>query len=85
VNAYVGQHNDRIMQVDVAESTLQWRLNPFSAVDKESQGLAASNIVEVFKKLWPDDWGPRLMSLTFAAPIAFPLRMSNDGRVRGGH
>jgi DNA helicase HerA-like ATPase len=34
--------------------------NPLEAVPPARRSLAASGILEVFKKLWPDSWGPRL-------------------------
>lgn len=34
--------------------------NPLERVDPERRGLAAAGLLEVFKKLWGDSWGPRL-------------------------
>jgi CxxC-x17-CxxC domain-containing protein len=34
--------------------------NVMEQVDRTSQGLVASGLVGVFKKLWADSWGPRL-------------------------
>ena len=42
---------------------MPWRFNPFADIPKDKLPLAAAGIVEVFKKLWPDDWGPRLEHL----------------------
>ena len=46
--------------VDPADPSSPWRFNPFGGVPFDEQPLAAAGIVEVFKKLWSDDWGPRL-------------------------
>jgi type IV secretory pathway TraG/TraD family ATPase VirD4 len=48
---------------DATDPALAWRFNPFADVGEANRALAAANLVEVFKKLWPDDWGPRLEHL----------------------
>ncbi len=40
-----------------------WFFNPFAGVAGDRKALAAAGMVEVFNKLWPDDWGPRLEHL----------------------
>lgn len=52
-----------LVHLDLADPALRWRFNPFAGVDAEHRALAAAGLVEVFKKLWPDDWGPRLEHL----------------------
>jgi energy-coupling factor transporter ATP-binding protein EcfA2 len=52
-----------LVYVDVSDATCRWRFNPFAGVSVEKQPLAAAGIVEVFKKLWLEDWGPRLEHL----------------------
>jgi type IV secretory pathway TraG/TraD family ATPase VirD4 len=52
-----------LIYLDVPNPSLVWHFNPFAGVPKERRALAAAGIVEVFKKLWPDDWGPRLEHL----------------------
>ena len=42
---------------------MRWHFNPFSGVAPAKHALAAAGLVEVFKKIWPDDWGPRLEHL----------------------
>ena len=37
-----------------------WHFNPLRGIPKSELPRAAAGMVEVFKKLWPDDWGPRL-------------------------
>lgn len=36
-----------------------WGFNPLSGVPAAERPLAASTLLEVFKKLWIDSWGPR--------------------------
>ncbi len=64
VRAGVPSHrtND-VIYLDAADPQLMWRFNPFAGVEAENRALAAAGIIEVFKKLWPDDWGPRLEHL----------------------
>lgn len=52
-----------LVYLDLTDPVLRWRFNPFSGVGVENRALAAAGLVEVFKKLWPDDWGPRLEHL----------------------
>ena len=40
-----------------------WHFNPFAGVAEDDRSLAAAGLVEVFEKLWPHDWGPRLEHL----------------------
>jgi len=40
-----------------------WHFNPLSGVARENIPLAVAEIVEVFKKIWSEDWGPRLEHL----------------------
>jgi Type IV secretion-system coupling protein DNA-binding domain len=52
-----------LIYLDVPDRSLSWHFNPFAGVPKERQALAAAGMVETFKKLWPDEWGPRLEHL----------------------
>jgi hypothetical protein len=56
------REND-LVYLNLPDANLRWRFNPFAGVDAEHRALAAAGLVEVFKKLWPDDWGPRLEHL----------------------
>ena len=48
---------------DAADLSLRYRFNPFAQIASDQRALAAAGLVEVFKKLWSDDWGPRLEHL----------------------
>lgn len=50
----------RLVIFDAWDRDQPWRLNPFANVAEEFRALAAEGLVEVFKKLWIDEWGPRL-------------------------
>jgi len=48
---------------DATDPALRFRFNPLAGVPSDHRALAAAGLVEVFKKIWPDDWGPRLEHL----------------------
>lgn len=52
-----------LIYLDVPDRTLEWHFNPFAGVSPENRSLAAAGLVESFRKIWPDDWGPRLEHL----------------------
>ena len=52
-----------LVYLELPNPALHWRFNPLAGIDADKRPLAAAGLVEVFKKLWPDDWGPRLEHL----------------------
>lgn len=40
-----------------------WTFNPVSGVRPGQEALATAELIEVFKKIWTEDWGPRLEHL----------------------
>ena len=40
-----------------------WTFNPLARIPPGRESLATAELVEVFKKIWADDWGPRLEHL----------------------
>jgi hypothetical protein len=52
-----------LILLDVPNEQNRWSFNPFALANVAARPLAAAGIVEVFKKLWPDEWGPRLEHL----------------------
>lgn len=40
-----------------------WTFNPLEGVASGQESLAVAELVEVFKKIWVDEWGPRLEHL----------------------
>jgi len=65
-----------LMYVDPLDPSSPWRFNPFADIPQSGQPLAAAGIVDVFKKLWSEDWGPRLEHLL--RNVAFAL-LETDG------
>ncbi len=66
--------------------------NPLEAVSQDKRPLAVSGLIEVFKKIWSDSWGPRLEHILrnvlvtlFEKPdstLADVLRLLNDKAFR---
>lgn len=49
-----------VVYVDVADPRQPFGYNPLRHVRQDRRTLAASGLLEVFKKMWPDAWGPRM-------------------------
>ncbi|MEO6191615.1 MAG: type IV secretion system DNA-binding domain-containing protein [Thermoanaerobaculia bacterium] len=52
-----------LIYLNVPDRSFVWHFNPFAGIPEEKHALAVAGMVEVFKKLWPDEWGPRLEHL----------------------
>ncbi len=69
-----------------------WTFNPLSGVRAGEEALAVAELIEVFRKIWADDWGPRLEHLlrnvlftlfdTPGATLADALHLLNDREYR---
>lgn len=53
-----------------------WTFNPVAGVTPGQESLAVAELVEVFKKIWIDDWGPRLEHLL--RNVLFALLETDD-------
>ena len=54
----------------VADSTQALGFNPLERVPPAKRPLAASGVLDVFKKIWADSWGPRLEHILRNALLA---------------
>lgn len=63
VSLVPADRQEDLIYLNVPDQSLAWHFNPFAGVPEERRALAAAGMVEVMKKLWPDDWGPRLEHL----------------------
>lgn len=52
-----------LIYLDVPDRSRVWHFNPLGGIPEVRHALAAAGIVEVFRKLWSDEWGPRLEHL----------------------
>lgn len=57
------ERRDDFVYLDVPNPALGWRFNPLGGIPKPQRALCVANMVEVFKKIWTDEWGPRLEHL----------------------
>lgn len=55
-----GNRSQDVIFLNLPDPTLDLCFNPLTGVPSDKRSLAVAGIIEVFKKLWPDDWGPRL-------------------------
>lgn len=51
---------DDVIDFDVSDSKQPYGFNPLAHVPKDKRPLAASGLIQVFKHLWKESWGPRL-------------------------
>lgn len=61
---------DDLIYFDVPDHTRTFGFNPLEHVSPEKRALAASGLLEAFKKLWSDSWGPRLEHILRNALLA---------------
>jgi type IV secretory pathway VirB4 component len=54
---------DDHIYLNPADSSDAFRFNPLASVHEDRRPQAAAGLIEVFKKIWHDDWGPRLEHL----------------------
>ncbi len=54
------RRRDDLIYFNVPDTSRPLGFNPLERVSRPKQGLAASGMLEVFRKLWPEFWGPRL-------------------------
>jgi hypothetical protein len=51
---------DDVIDFDASDSTQPFGFNPLANISVEKRPLACSGLIQVFKHLWSDSWGPRL-------------------------
>lgn len=59
-----------LIYFNVPDPTQPYGYNPLKRVSPEKRPLAASGLIEVFKKMWSDAWGPRLEHILRNALLA---------------
>lgn len=59
-----------LVYFNVADAGKPLGFNPLDRVPPESRALAASGILDAFKKIWADSWGPRLEHILRNALLA---------------
>ncbi|MCC8977607.1 type IV secretory system conjugative DNA transfer family protein [Bradyrhizobium acaciae] len=51
---------NEVIYLNAADPSQPWGYNPLRHVAPQYTALAASGLMEVFKKMWPDAWGVRM-------------------------
>jgi type IV secretory pathway TraG/TraD family ATPase VirD4 len=51
---------DEVIYLNATDSTQPYGYNPLRHVSEDRIALAASGMMDVFKKMWPDAWGVRM-------------------------
>jgi len=51
---------DDVIDFDAADSSQPYGFNPLANIPVDKRPLACSGLIQVFKHLWNDSWGPRL-------------------------
>jgi len=51
---------DDLVYLDAPDPMQPWGFNPLASVHQDKRSLAASALLDAFKKLWIDSWGPRV-------------------------
>ncbi len=64
------EKKDRVIHFDVPDLDGVIAFNPLQGVPLRRRALAASGLVEAFKKIWSDSWGPRLEHILRNALLA---------------
>jgi hypothetical protein len=59
-----------LIYFNVPDDSRPLGFNPLESVPPEKRALAASGILEVFKKIWAESWGPRLEHILRNALLA---------------
>ena len=54
------ERRDDLVHLNTPEPREPWHFNPLADVPPDQRSLAVAGMVDVFKKIWSDDWGPRL-------------------------
>jgi len=60
VEAIPEERRPVLLYLNLPDPALELRFNPLAGVAPEQQPLAAAGLIEAFKKIWSDAWGPRL-------------------------
>lgn len=64
------ERREDLIYFDAADMSSSVGYNPLAGVPNANRAVAASGILDAFKKLWADSWGPRLEHILRNALIA---------------
>lgn len=52
--------SDQVIYFDATDPKQPYGFNPLAGISRERRPLACSGLIQVFRHLWSDSWGPRL-------------------------
>src|SRR5438034_7512354 len=64
------ERKDELIYFNVPDVSKPLGFNPLGRVEPGKRPLAASGVLEVFKKIWADTWGPRMEHILRNALLA---------------
>jgi Type IV secretion-system coupling protein DNA-binding domain len=64
------KRRDDLIHFNVPDASRPLAFNPLESLPPEKRPLAASGVLEVFKKIWAESWGPRLEHILRNALLA---------------
>jgi len=64
------ERREDLIYFNVPDTSRPLGFNPLENVPPEKRSLAAAGVLEVFKKIWTDSWGPRLEHILRNALLA---------------
>jgi energy-coupling factor transporter ATP-binding protein EcfA2 len=70
VHVAAAASRDDVLYIDVANPDQPFGYNPLRHVRRDRRPLAASGMLEVMKKMWPDAWGARMEHILRYALLA---------------
>src|SRR5437667_5056811 len=70
VTAVPASRKDDVIYLNAPDRDQPYGFNPVGGVVPEKRPLAASGLLEVFKKIWHDAWGPRMEHIMRNAVLA---------------
>lgn len=68
--AALASSRDDVTYIDIADPEQPFGYNPLRHVRRDRRPLAASGMLEIMKKMWPDAWGVRMEHLLRYALLA---------------
>jgi hypothetical protein len=70
VKAIPDERKNDLIYFNVADTKSPLGFNPLENIPAEKRSLAASGLLDAFKKIWADSWGPRLEHILRNALLA---------------
>lgn len=71
IEAWIPPHRrSDVIYLNMTDDTLPYSYNPLTHVSPQRRSLVASGLMDIFKKMWIDAWGPRMEHILRNALLA---------------